>query len=348
MNSLKRVQEQRLTMSNRMKYLIISFTEILSIGILIGCGFCFFFGWSINAFIIGIMIWTSTVGFTPLVNRFFALIPKNSGAVIINTWRSYEIPSNENDRTKLQPTNALRETGPGFQGLLLWENVGWVIDLGKQIQLGTEITAYSKDNIELTIDWQVILTPLQGYLTYLVRHSDDTVRKFFEGKCRAKIIELISNEHAQSVPAQGTIPAIPNINERIDQLKALFNGLFGGPNSVDEDERQYGTFTNNPQIINIKRSQKFQKSVEALQINKNNAAAIKELVGKVEDGGAGLNPNQALIGVLSAQDIPTDNLIDVDLRVEGLQNARYISIVGGALPRPGKNKKDKKGEKSNE
>lgn len=327
-------------MRDRIDRLVVSFGEVLLIGFAFGWGFWFLFGHSINTFILGMMIWVAIVGLTPLINRFFAIIPKNCGAVIVNTSRTYEIPTNENDRTRLQQTKALREVGPGLQGLFLWEMVGWTIDLGKQIQLETPIIAYSKDNIELTINWQVILTPLQGYLTFLVRHSDDTIRKFFEGKCRAKIIEIVSKEYAQSIPAQGTNRAIPSIQERIIRLKKKFNGLFGGAGTVHDDEKQYGTFTNDPQIVNIARSVGFQKSVEALQINKNNATAIKELV----DEGIGLKSNQALIAVLAAQGFPTDNLIDVDLRVGGLGNLQHLNIVGGTLPGLGKRNKGNKGK----
>lgn len=305
----------------RAYYLTISALEIIAIWLFSSLFAIVVFGGSVNTFIGVFIAWCLLLGFTPLINRFFILVPKNSGAVIVNEFRTYERVTSKDKLTKLQPTEALREVGPGIQGILLWEKVGWLIDLGKQVQLNAPITAYSKDNIELNIEWQVILTPLRNYLANLVRHDDDTVRRFFEGRCRSFIIELISSEYAQEAEDHDSI------FEKVDDLKTKFGNLFGGSGTIHPDEEEYGAFTNDPQLIGIKRSASFQKSVEALQINKNNAAAIETLKGK------GLQPKQALIGTLSAQGIPTDGLIDVtaDVKVEGLENLREIHMAGGGF-----------------
>lgn len=341
-------------MKNRWSVIAISIGEIVGVGLIFGfilvllqnkLGLENAWGRHLNAYLIGVIIWILVVGFTPLINYFFVIVPKNSGAVVVNTLATYRDPRNDAERTTLQPTLALREIGPGLQGILIWEKIGWIIDLGKQIDLGTQITAYSRDNIELKIDWQVILTPLRGCLTNLVRHSDDTVKKYFEGLFKAKIIELVSREYAQEVIATPGVRASKSVIQRIERLKDEFNSFLGGPKAVSEIEEQYGTFTNNPILVSISRSPAFQQSVESLLINKNNAEAIQNLRKQ-----GGLEANQATIAVLASQGKETEGLIDVNIR--GLENAEIVALGAGMMPFAGKNRsnksKNKKGKTEDE
>ncbi len=311
----------------RGEYLLVAILEIVIIGLVLGWIVKFILNEryeiaTSTIYISSMMVWISVIGFTGLHRRFFTYVPENSGAVIVNQLRTYEEPKKEEDRTKLMPTKSLREVGPGLQGLLLWEKVGWVIDLGKQITIKKEVTAYSKDKIELKLDWQVILTALRGYLVNLVRHDGDTIALFFEGACQAKLIELISHEYAQDVPAEAGAEAIQSLSERLVIIKEEFNNFLGGPNDTDDIEKQFGTFTNSPQIINIRWPKGFTESAEALRVNMNNAAAMTALT----RDNPGLKPNQALIAVLTAQGKSPDGLID--LNISGLENLHTLNMAG--------------------
>lgn len=306
--------------TNRLVCLTFSAGLLIFVGFLIGLMLDLAFGGGLNTYIVAYILWAALLGFTPLINRFFINVPKNSGAVIQNMLYTYKPTATIDELTKLQPTDALREVGPGIQGILLWEKVGWIIDLGKRIKLNSPITAYTKDNIEVNIEWQVILTPLRTFLVNLVRHDDDTVQKFFDGKCRSAIIEMVSQEYAQSTMVGGV--TLPSIFEKISHLKDKFKNLFGGAGHVHDDEREYGAFTNDPQLTNIKRSSAFQKAVEALQISTSNAEAVNKFKNH------GLSPKAALIGTLASQNLSTEGLFDVDLNVKGLKKLKNLSFVG--------------------
>lgn len=308
-------------MSDRAIYIMIASAEILVIGFLLGLVIALIFGGGIYALATGFIIWTLILGFTRALNAFFIIVPENSGAVIINLFRTYE----ENPKpTELVETKSLREVGPNLQGILLWERVGWVIDLGKQIMLDKPITTPSKDNIRLTISWQVMLTPLQGHLVNLVRHDEDTVTKYFDGYFRGKLIDFISHELAQSIAAKRGKKATKSVYERQEEIKDEFEKCLGGAGDTSEEEERFGTFTNNPQLLSITRSDDFQKSVEALAINENNARAIKILVKQ------GLSEKQALMAVLASQEKRTDGLIDATVSVTGLDNLQTL-VMGPGL-----------------
>jgi len=286
---------------------------------------------TVNAYATGAVIGCLILAFTGLINRMFIIVEGNSGGVIENLLRTYQVPVDPNDRTELRPTRALRETGPGLQGILFWEKKFRIIDLGKKIDVLLKITTYSEDNIELVIEAQAILTPLQGYLCNLVRHDPNTVKTYFEGYFRAFIIQMLSHQLAQAIPGR------QSITDKIADLKDDFKGCLGGPRVASYEERQKGTFSNTPQLISIIRSKRFQESVEAMQISKNTADAVKLLqdLGKLE-------PNQALIAVLAAQGVTNENLVDI--KYSGFENAKRVYLGFGAMGGFGKGGKGKGGK----
>lgn len=319
--------------ADRIFFLAVAVLEIIVIGLAIGWIGTMFFDAGFITYMIGMMIWIAIVGYTPLVNSFFIVVPRNAGAVISNVFRTYETYSDDKLLTRLQPTKALREVGPGLHGLLLWEKVGWVLNLGKQVVIDKPVTTYSRDHIELTIDWQVILTPLQGYLINLVRHEEDTVKRYFEGRFRSKLIDVVSKQYAQDVLDEDGVTVLKHSifeqTEDLNELKEGFKNFFGGTEGLHDDEKQFGTFTNEPQLISIRRSPDFQKSVESLSINNNNVRALNNLRDK-----AGLEANLALIAVLASQGKPTDNIRDVAFsgKIQGLENLQNLTIMPGAVP----------------
>jgi hypothetical protein len=118
----------------------------------------------------------------------------------------------------------------------------------------------------------------------------------------------------------------------------------GGAGAIVKAEKQKGTFTNDPQLFNPKRSEAFQKSVESYKITENTNRAVRLLT----EGENGLTPSQALIAVLAAQGITNENLIDIKLDVSGLENLREFHAPSGLFGFGGKGKgpgKGKKGEK---
>ncbi|MFA6459381.1 MAG: SPFH domain-containing protein [Candidatus Paceibacterota bacterium] len=306
-----------------------------------------------NVYIMVYMVWAFVFFLYPgpkwpIHKYFFRKSPKNSALVIVNDWSTFEKPKTDVDRTKLQPTSSMRETGPGWQGLIpIIEEVGWTIDLGKQIVLNEPITAYTKDKVKVTVRWQVIITPLRGYLVNLVRHDDETIEKYFMGRCRSKIIQMISNEYSREIlDVDGKKVLHRGFNEKIDDLKDKFKDLFDGPDAVSKDEKEFGVYTNDPQITEILRSDTVQDAVEATE----NAKITAEGIAALKQNNPKMTDKQAAMIMLTLRGLPTDGLRDYT--ITGLENVHTLitadnPLTNPAREKPEKNKKDDgKGGKS--
>lgn len=293
-------------------------------------------GWIINlfftigsaGFLIGAMIWTLILLFTPAVHMFFVNVTPNHAVVFANQLRRYESPEHDEHGLKLKETRVLREAGPGLQGKLPWETIAnnRFIDLRRHIVLSSNVSAYSKDGIQLIIDWQVILTPLRGYLTNLVRFDLEAIRKFFLAECQAFIICMI-NKHDEKW-----------IFENIGNLEEEFEYLFGGPVHTDDTEELYGVFTNDPQLVSVTRSEAYQKAAEAKEIAAKNAEAVR----KFKD--LGIDPEHALNVVLAQQ----GGNVDIKaIRISGLEELKNVNLAGltGLFGAGGETKKGGKQQK---
>lgn len=250
-------------------------------------GLFIFIGMStIFSILLGTLIWSLILFKTPVFGWFFINVKAN-WAVILGNQTVYDlIPkglsgSNQTNsevdpRTKMYNLKSLREVGPGLRGKFPWEIPFESVDLRSEIVIGSEgipLKCYTKDELERTVTWQVVLTPLRGHLVNLVRKGEDASRAYFKGKFETKIREWMRRKDDNQIDKASTDPK----DDLKDDLKKEFSKTFGGENQIDPTEEDYGMFTNTPQILTIERSVNYQKAAEAVKIAEKIQGMIVEL-----------------------------------------------------------------------
>lgn len=294
------------------------------------------FGAGLITFLVVFAVLTAITCFTSVVNMFVVDIPANHGAVLSNKFRQLPPPSSNPEI--LAPTDALREVGQGYQGKWPWEEVYKVIDLTKEVKYILKFEAVSKEGIALEGEWQDIFTPLVGYLCNLVRHDPDAAEAYFIGRITSFLKEFLSKEYAEETSGN------QSIFQKIDSLKEDFKKLFGGPECLSDEEKNWGLYTNTPMIRSLKRSDAFQKSVEGRVISANTARNIQ---GLINSGEGRITGRQATIIAMTAAGMDTSNIEDRGVEFTGIPEGISSFAVGaGVFHESGDNKpKDKKDKK---
>jgi len=270
-------------------------------------------------FTVGMIIWIALCGLTSLLNRFIIYVPENHGLVVVNMLRTYEDPD-KRDVTILEPTRALREVSQGYQGIFLWENPKAFepINLGRKVNLKDEIVeAVSADKVKITLKYTTTLTPLSGYLCNLVRIKDlETIKAFFQARFSNRLRELVLQEYV--IPPKGE----KSILERADHIKKMFNLTLGGKGVIDEDEKQYATFSGDPQIGAILLPQEVLEAIAQGLITEQTAGAIDTLM----RNRIGLTTRQAAIIVLAQRGKDVHGLVDIN--ISGLERLTSLDTTG--------------------
>jgi hypothetical protein len=214
---------------------------------------------------IGIVIWSLILFKTSVFDWFFINVEPN-WSVILGNQTKYDIlqqkpisKGGKDPRVGMFKLKSLREVGSGIRGKYPWEVKFESVDLRGEIVIGNSesgspLKCYTSDNIELNITWQVILTPLRGCLTNLVRKGEVATQAYFKGKFEQEIISWVKKNTEDKIFSS------------IDNLKKEFIKVFGGPDTISDKEEEYGVFTNTPQIINVNRSSGYQKAAEGVQV----------------------------------------------------------------------------------
>jgi hypothetical protein len=228
----------------------------------------------------GTLVWSLVLFKTPVFGWFFINVKANWAVILGNQTIYDQIPkgllsgSNQapnavDPRTKMYNLKSLREIGPGLRGKFPWEIPFESIDLRSEIVIGndkTPLKCYTEDNIERTVTWQAILTPLRGHLVNLVRKGEDASQSYFKGRFETKIREWMRKRQDKDVDTGST------------DLKDEFSNTFGGENQISQTEEDYGMFTNTPQILTINRSDSYQKAAEAVMV----AEKVQEMLKKLK------------------------------------------------------------------
>lgn len=266
--------------------------------------------------LIGLALWSTLLLSTDLVQSFFVEIAEFSGAVFVNQFKSDLMPDNDKDAIKSLsiPSDSIREVGAGYHGKWPWERVD-AVDLRRHIVIGKPIKAYTKDNIEVMVDWVDTLTPLKGYLVNYRRWSEEARKAFFEGAFQENILAIIKTLDEKDLFGEIGYKGI-------ESIKNKFSQRFGGENEVNPDEAKFGTFTNNPTIKSIERSEKYRKAAESVKIAEQTNAAIGSFDSTIDR-------RLAAAAVLGSQDIDTVKTFQFVGKIEGLENAHTV-IIGGA------------------
>jgi hypothetical protein len=335
--------------SSEWYYLMQSITAQVIIAFIIGATLHWvsLVGWT-NCLYAGAIIWVLILCFTPVINTFFVNVPANHGAVFSNQLLSYEKPIEGS--VKLQETHTLREVGPGLQGKWPWEVIvnndnnkaRAFINLQRKVPVGTTITVYTKDNVPYVIEYAVFLTALRGHLCNFIRFFDENIARYFQAQFSQYLINQISKLDEKGlmeamVPEEATNDESKEKNKH-GKIGGGFKTLFGGKDSIDATEKEYGTFTGDPVIIRIEIDPEFKKVLSG----KKRASAYKEALAEVKSGNEKVDPDLANITAAGLMDIETGAKY---IRISGLENlTHFVGAVPGfdGSDDTQKNKKDKK------
>lgn len=218
---------------------------------------------------LGIIIWTLILFKTPVFDWCFVNILPNWSIIVGKQTEYDEIPENPVERTRIISLASMREVGPGFRGKFPWEVRYESINLQSEVIIGNNnsnsqpLKCYTLDDIELGILWQVILTPLRGYLVNFVGKDEDAAIAFFRGAFEQAIIKWVKGKNEREVFSA------------LNDLKDEFRAVFSGEDKVDPKEEKWGLFTNDPQIISVNRSARYQSAAEGTKIGEKLSKVIE-------------------------------------------------------------------------
>ena len=269
-----------------------------------------------------IIVWALVLYKTPVFEWCFIIVKPNWSVILGNQTTYDVIDPDRNKRIEMNNLKSLREVGPGIRGKLPWETAFESIDLRSEIIIGNSdsnkpLECYTEDGIQLDITWQVVLTPLRGYLTNLVRKNEDAVKAYFSGQFEQAILGWVRKNKEETVFA-----LLKNLEEE-------FKNVFGGPNVVSDTEADYGIFTNTPQIIRVTRSKRYQQAAEAVMVSSNMATIIGQLKDELGDG---IDKNMLLATVAGL----TGNEVKGLLLIPGVSgDAKAIAAVAAAVTNSG-------------
>jgi len=267
----------------------------------------------------GAFIWALILFRTPMFEWWFINIRANHAIVVKNQLILDRTPDKTETitadsrtaetRITMYPLESMREISSGLRGKFPWEIIVKSVNLQSEILIGTPenqpLIVYTRENIELGILWQITLTPLQGSLVNLSRHTETNIIAVFRGYCN-EFLRKEARKRAEN-----------DILGDLSSLKQDFEHLFGGPSTVHPLEEYYGVWTNMLQLTSVRRTPRYQESAEAGQVAENISKGLKQLKVGVANSEK-LDPNVHLIaGLAIAGKAPRLNPIII----AGLSNA---------------------------
>lgn len=283
---------------------------------IITAGFTVFTG-AVTGLCLGLITWVMILTKTPLFKWFFVNVTPNWSVILGNQINRDVVPVNPDERIKMFRLVSLREVGPGLHCKLPWEMVADTVDLRSELVIGSSkggpLECYTAGNIKLLIEWQVILTPLRGYLPNLIRKGQDATKAYFKGAFEQAIIAWVKTKTETEV------------FDSLSDLKSFFAEVFDGGSKVSEVEKEFGVFTNNPQIISVNRSPDYQRAAEGVQI----AARTQEAIERLKLAGA--DANLLLLAAAATTGNPLGNAVIIPGLGQGLSKGSDVTALMAAI-----------------
>lgn len=269
------------------------------------------------SFIAGSVCWTYLLCKTRMYDMFFINVKPDTAMILGNQMIRDDIPETEGERTKMFHRKSLREVQAGFKGKFPWEVEVESVNIRAAEPIGTKgkpLKVTTQNQIPLEIEWQVILTPLPGYLVNLIRKGDDNSKSFFEAEFTRHITAWVKEKDEKDVYKSA--------------LDSDFCNHLGGPDSIHEDEKEYGMFTNKPKIISIDRDKKYQEATQAEVIATNIGNAGKVMQTIFTNGDLKPDPNVALVLASAAAGVQTSGVVIIPgLEKTGAENTTALLEV---------------------
>jgi hypothetical protein len=282
----------------------------------------------VTSLLLATVIWALVLYNTPVFNWCFVIVKPN-WAIILGNQAVYDsIEDDPNERIKMSDLRSLREVGPGIRGKLPWEVPFESVDLRSEVIIGNVdrlFECYTIDQIGLEITWQMVLTPMRGCLTNLVRKNEDAVRAYFTGAFEQALMGWVRKKTEKEV------------FELLHGLKGEIENLFGGQETVTDEEMDYGISTNTPQITRITRSKKYQQAAEGTAVAEHMGKIINSLKKELTEA----DPNV----ILAAAAAITGNKVSGILLMPGVTGgAKETGATIGAAMSTGKKATEKQKE----
>lgn len=230
-------------------------------------------GWG-NAIITAIL-WTFLLVQTNWRDQWHFDVLENYRALIGNHGLFVDVLPKVNERTKPLLRPSLRERGSGRHGKRPWERVAFTVNMQTKIVIGSKLEVILKDGQVFYVEWKALLTPLAGYLANNIAYDVEAVKTYFSGVFTSYIQNYFKT--AQEDTAYEDLASPAKLNE-------LFKNCLGGKDAVDPIEKQYGWFSNDPQIVDITRSKEYAQAGQSPAM----AEAIAKAIEKINGGFKGI------------------------------------------------------------
>ncbi len=286
---------------------------------------------TLTGVIVGIIAWSLILFKTPVWDWCFINTKANWVVIMANQTTYDVVPSKLADRTDVEsfPLRSMREVGPGIRGKLPWEVRSAELNLESEIVIGNKssgspLKCVTGNEIEVFVVWQVILTPLRGYLVNFIRQDETAVKAYFSGQFEQAILTWVKGQDEGGIAG------------KLSDLRLAFEHVFGGPNEVHPQERKNGTFTGDPQINSYARNAEFQQAAQAGQV----AQRLQVVVQTVNAAfGEGVKPDPNV--VLAAAAGLTGKPLEGVLIIPGLTGKDPKSIAALAMAAQNKQTQNK-------
>ena len=188
-----------------------------------------------------VIILSSTIYFKWIFPYCTFIVPADKAWIMSNQFVN-ESAKFQAEFTGYRKIRAQKEFQAGFHWKYPWETTNLEIDMSRQaaIQQRPEEIYTLKDGNLVIIRWRIFYGPLPGSLVNFIRTKPDLI----EHRIRDRVERFI----------QSTIGELEQIGygrHQLDLFKEKFEEIYGGPNTIDPEERELGVWTGTPEILDI-------------------------------------------------------------------------------------------------
>lgn len=228
-------------------------------------------------------IWAWIVLKTKMFDWFLVEIPPLRHYVVGSPFKQEQVVIGVNDEIQdCTWSGMLREIYPGIRGKYPQEEIIRIYNMERQLEIKNTVTAYTKGNVSIEVDYLMPVSLLAGYLVNFAGRDPKYVIDFLKGLAEGRILSRIRTLDEKDVfeSAEGKKEFKKHFTfkeEFMGELKKHFTETFGGPDVIHDTEKKLGVFTGCPTITDIRRSEAFEEAAQDVEIAKNLNKAIDAL-----------------------------------------------------------------------
>ena len=192
--------------------------------------------------IVGLVIIITSVIYFKLIFPHCTFIVPADKAWIMSNQLYNESSEFQSEFSGYRKIRAQKEFQAGFHWKYPWEVTNLEIDMSRQaaIQQRPEEVYTLKDGKLVIIRWRIFYGPLPGSLVDFIRTRPDQIELRVRDRVERFIQALV-----------GELDQVGYGRHQLDQFKSRFEEIYGGPNTIDSEERELGIWTGTPEILDI-------------------------------------------------------------------------------------------------